>query len=62
MQRSVYRVTLLLAVVGWSNVSQSASPQQWNILFLVADDLNCDLACVGHPRVASPEYLDGSSL
>ncbi len=25
-----------------------------NVLFLICDDLNCDLACYGHPQVKSP--------
>jgi choline-sulfatase len=29
-------------------------PQQYNVLFLIADDLNCDLGCYGHRQVKSP--------
>ena len=28
--------------------------QQPNVLFLICDDLNCDLACYGHPQVKTP--------
>ena len=31
--------------------------QKWNVLFLMADDLNCDLHCYGHERVQTP-HLD----
>ena len=41
---------LLLAAVSTSR-AQSA---KWNVLLLVADDLNCDLGSYGHPRVQSP--------
>ncbi len=27
---------------------------KWNVLFLICDDLNCDLGCYGHPMVKSP--------
>lgn len=30
------------------------APKRPNVLFLVADDLNCDLACYGHPQVKTP--------
>jgi len=32
----------------------SAAAQQLNVLFLIADDLNCDLHCYGHPHVKTP--------
>jgi uncharacterized sulfatase len=34
----------------------SAEPEL-NVLFLISDDLNCDLGCYGHPRVRTP-HLD----
>src|SRR5438045_1328947 len=37
-----------------SNIATAAKP---NVLFLIADDLNCDLHCYGHPKVQSP-YID----
>ncbi len=32
--------------------ADAADPK--NVLFLIADDLNCDLACYGHPSVKTP--------
>jgi choline-sulfatase len=32
----------------------AAKAQKPNVLFLICDDLNCDLACYGHPMVKSP--------
>ncbi len=37
----------------WSLAAEPAPPKL-NVLFLMADDLNCDLKCYGHPRVQSP--------
>ena len=34
--------------------SLRAAPKQYNILFLVADDMNTELGCYGHPHVKSP--------
>ena len=43
---------VLSATVGTtSRAEPSAKP---NVLFLICDDLNCDLACYGHPLVQSP--------
>ncbi|MCA9081779.1 MAG: sulfatase-like hydrolase/transferase, partial [Planctomycetaceae bacterium] len=44
-----------LCVVGLLSVAsaQETAPRK-NVLFIVADDLNCDLHCYGHPQVKSP--------
>jgi len=31
-----------------------AAPRQYNILFMVADDMNTELGCYGHPHVKTP--------
>lgn len=41
---------VLIACPGLAN----AADQKLNVLFLIADDLNCDLHCYGHPTVHSP--------
>jgi len=37
--------------VGWCETAEGARP---NVLFLICDDLNCDLGCYDHPLVKSP--------
>lgn len=34
--------------------AETAEPRKTNVLFLIADDLNCDLHCYGHPHVKTP--------
>lgn len=36
------------------DAGQAADAKPVNVLFLIADDLNCDLHCYGHPQVKSP--------
>jgi choline-sulfatase len=52
------RIVPLLAMLFGPLVSLAASaedaPAKPNVLFLICDDLNCDLACYGHPQVKSP--------
>jgi arylsulfatase A-like enzyme len=51
----VQRILLLVAVIlGGSMRFVGAAEQRLNVLFLIADDLNCDLHCYGHPQVKSP--------
>jgi len=50
---------LLLIILACSFFSQrlnakDAAPNKPNVLFLICDDLNCDLGCYGHPQVKSP--------
>ena len=37
-----------------SMVSQVRAAEKPNILFLICDDLNCDISCYGHPLVKTP--------
>ncbi len=43
----------VLCVTEWSAADDTA-PTKPNVLFLICDDLNCDLSCYGHPQVRSP--------
>lgn len=42
--------TLALVAVPHSGVAADKT----NVLFLICDDLNCDIACYGHPQVKTP--------
>ncbi len=48
---SVMCMGLYAAAAG---ADESTRKQPYNVLFLICDDLNCDLACYGHPQVESP--------
>ncbi len=44
-----------MLVLVWLGLSASLhAADKKNVLFLIADDLNCDLSCYGHPRVQTP--------
>ena len=44
----------LTSVATPSEDAMADAPRKRNVLFLIADDLNCDLHCYGHPHVKSP--------
>ena len=48
-----YRILLLVSLVclPWQRTDAQDPP---NVLFLICDDLNCDLGSYGHPQVKSP--------
>ncbi|QDV53329.1 sulfatase [Gimesia fumaroli] len=52
--RSITRVFCLLLLVLCASPMASAAEAKTNVLFLICDDLNCDLGCYGHPQVKSP--------
>jgi len=51
-----YLIAVLLLFSSLVSVGrcESAKDDKPNVLFLICDDLNCDLGCYGHPLVKSP--------
>lgn len=57
--------TTWLLIAGASFIPQNANAaDKTNVLFVICDDLNCDLACYGHEQVQSPniDRLAGRGL
>ncbi|MGE4003437.1 MAG: sulfatase, partial [Planctomycetaceae bacterium] len=54
--RALLSVSLGFVVIALSSqaVGDDAATRRPNVLFLICDDLNCDLGCYGHPLVRSP--------
>jgi len=44
----------IVAMLPFDSLSEAAPTGKPNVLFLICDDLNCDLACYGHAQVQSP--------
>lgn len=56
--RYLLLLTCLFLVFSCKNeISTIDATQKPNVLFIIADDLNCDLGTYGHPMVQSP-YMD----
>ena len=52
--RTISSVFCLLFFFLCTTQIASAAETKPNVLFLICDDLNCDLGCYGHPQVKSP--------
>ena len=53
MSRLHYQLSFFLLIVSASTTHTDAANRP-NILFLICDDLNCDIGCYGHPLVKTP--------
>jgi choline-sulfatase len=47
-------LVVLAGTLGHADRCAEAASKKPNVLFLICDDLNCDLGCYGHPMVKSP--------
>ena len=59
MREMGFRIFLCLGVIVAAGTERSASAvetqaKRLNVLFLVCDDLNCDMGCYGHSQVKTP--------
>ena len=58
MLRLLFKERLAVLITMWFAIGNATSTlhaaEKPNVLFLICDDLNCDLACYGHPLVKSP--------
>ncbi len=48
------RLSLLCVLVACLSATHCSAAERPNVLFLICDDLNCDIGCYGHPQVKTP--------
>jgi len=53
MSRFLHHLSFFLLIAGACSTHANAADRP-NILFLICDDLNCDIGCYGHPLVKTP--------
>lgn len=54
MLHSTDRIPALVVLLAALVASQSRAADRPNVLFLICDDLNCDIGCYGHPSASTP--------
>ena len=52
--KTILKVFFLITLFGCNKEIPENKNQKMNVLFLIADDLNCDLGSYNHPQVISP--------
>ena len=52
--RRAWTLIVMIATLLVASLAAAAEPKRPNVLFIAADDLNCDLGCYGHSLVKSP--------
>lgn len=50
----LFLLLAFLTAAGYAPAGQAQAARRPNVLFIAVDDMNCDLACYGHPQVKSP--------
>ncbi len=56
MLTKIIRPIICLVVFAASRLLFAAPAPKLNVLFLIADDLNCDLGCYGAPGLKTPPH------
>src|SRR5687767_9683560 len=52
--RRLFATFFIAAICGFTTARAATPPPKLNVLFLIADDLNCDLGCYGANEMRTP--------